>query len=226
MPKSFTQQNISQTYQTVIHANESLSNLPAGSQAELYDGVGNELSLKVGRNCDGVTVCGTLSASNFALGNPIGVVDIIYPVGSVYFSANSTNPGTLFPGTVWAARGQGRFIVGVGTGTDTNATTKTYSQGNGDGQYNVTLTVPPHRHGVGQFTAAVNNDFFFIKGDWDDGNSYTMRYSAGDGTGTIDQTKTGSPYGFKTSLPIESSGSATSQTTPPAYGLYIWERTS
>ncbi len=226
MPKSFTQQNISQTYQTVIHANESLSNLSSGSQAELYDGVGNELSLKVGRNCDGVTVCGTLSASSFALGNPIGVIDIVYPVGSIYLSTNSANPGTLFPGTTWVATSQGRFIVGVGTGTDTNATIKTYTQGNGDGLYNVTITVPPHKHGIGQFTSAGNNDIDIIYGDWNDGNSYSMRYVPGDGTGVRVISQTGSPYGIKTSLPIESSGSATSQTTPPAFGIYIWERTS
>jgi len=38
----------------------------------------------------------------------------IYPVGSIYMSVNSTNPGTLFGGT-WAAWGAGRVPVGINT---------------------------------------------------------------------------------------------------------------
>lgn len=37
---------------------------------------------------------------------------MIYPVGSIYMSASSTNPGMLFGGT-WVAWGQGRVPVGV-----------------------------------------------------------------------------------------------------------------
>ena len=37
---------------------------------------------------------------------------MIYPVGSIYMSASSTNPGVLFGGT-WVAWGQGRVPVGV-----------------------------------------------------------------------------------------------------------------
>ena len=35
-----------------------------------------------------------------------------YPVGSVYISVSSTNPGTLFGGT-WQAFAQGRMLVGL-----------------------------------------------------------------------------------------------------------------
>ena len=35
------------------------------------------------------------------------LLDIIYPVGSIYMSVKSTNPGTLFGGT-WTAWGTGR----------------------------------------------------------------------------------------------------------------------
>lgn len=40
------------------------------------------------------------------------LVDIIYPVGSIYMSANNVNPGTLFGGT-WQAI-SGRFILAAG----------------------------------------------------------------------------------------------------------------
>ena len=41
-------------------------------------------------------------------------LDAVYPVGSIYMSVKSTNPGTLFGGT-WVAIAQGRCLVGVNT---------------------------------------------------------------------------------------------------------------
>ena len=38
--------------------------------------------------------------------------DMIYPVGSIYFSVNNVNPGTLFGG-VWERFANGRTLVGV-----------------------------------------------------------------------------------------------------------------
>lgn len=45
---------------------------------------------------------------------PVIHVDQIYPVGSIYMSVSSTNPGTIFGGT-WVAWGAGRVPVGVDT---------------------------------------------------------------------------------------------------------------
>lgn len=39
-------------------------------------------------------------------------LDAVYPVGSVYLSVNSVNPGTLFGGS-WVAFGAGRVLIGV-----------------------------------------------------------------------------------------------------------------
>lgn len=43
------------------------------------------------------------------------ICNFIYPVGSIYMSVNSTNPGTLFGGT-WVAWGTGCVPVGINTG--------------------------------------------------------------------------------------------------------------
>ena len=54
---------------------------------------------------------------NFKLKTPGGIksfLDAVYPVGSIYMSVKSTNPGTLFGGT-WVAIAQGRCLVGVNT---------------------------------------------------------------------------------------------------------------
>lgn len=68
------------------------------------------------------------------------ILDIIYPVGSVYLSWNSTNPKNLFGGT-WT-RLSGGFLYGCvssvgtgnGTGTATNSHTLTIDQ------------MPSHQH--------------------------------------------------------------------------------
>ena len=44
------------------------------------------------------------------------VVDALYPVGALKFSANNVNPGTYLAGTTWAAWGPGRVLVGFDSG--------------------------------------------------------------------------------------------------------------
>lgn len=66
------------------------------------------------------------------------LVDLIYPVGSIYMSVNSTNPQTLFGGT-WVAL-EDRFLIGASS---------TYAGGSKDGDATVTLTeanLPSHHH--------------------------------------------------------------------------------
>lgn len=61
-----------------------------------------------------------------------------YPVGSIYMSVNSTNPGELFGGT-WEQI-QGRFLLGQGSG---------YSAGTVGGEADHALSdreMPSHRH--------------------------------------------------------------------------------
>lgn len=63
----------------------------------------------------------------------------IYPVGSIYISASSTNPGTLFGGT-WKALDQGRVLIGANS---------TYAAGTTGGEFTHTITtseMPSHTH--------------------------------------------------------------------------------
>ena len=77
-----------------------------------------------------------------------------YPVGSIYISTSSDNPGggenPIFPDTTWEAYGQGRTLIGVGTGTDSNGTTRTFNAIDPPGgAYTHTLTttqIPSHTH--------------------------------------------------------------------------------
>lgn len=68
------------------------------------------------------------------------LVDIIYPVGSIYMSVNTVSPATLFGG-VWQAI-TGRFLLAAGGN---------YALGSQGGAATVRLTVenmPAHNHGV------------------------------------------------------------------------------
>lgn len=90
---------------------------------------------------------------NFKLKTPGGIksfLDAVYPVGSIYMSVKSTNPGTLFGGT-WAAIAKGRTLVGVNT-SDTDFKTPEKTGGSKSHTHttaNHTLTVnemPNHNH--------------------------------------------------------------------------------
>ena len=55
------------------------------------------------------------------------LVNLIYPVGSLYMSVNNVNPGN-FLGGVWTSWGQGRTLVGVGPMTDEEGAAKSWDQ--------------------------------------------------------------------------------------------------
>lgn len=65
-------------------------------------------------------------------------LDSIYPVGSVYVSLTSTNPGTYLKGT-WEQFAQGRTLVGAGKGSD-GANTQTFNVNDTGGEYKHLLT--------------------------------------------------------------------------------------
>lgn len=75
-----------------------------------------------------------------ASGKAEKIVDLVYPVGSIYMSVNGTDPGTLFGGT-WE-RLEDRFLLGAGSN---------YTAGTTGGEAQHTLTVnemPSHRHEI------------------------------------------------------------------------------
>lgn len=65
-------------------------------------------------------------------------LDSIYPIGSVYISLTSTNPGTYLKGT-WEQFAQGRTLVGVGSGSD-GENTQTFAVNDTGGEYKHLLT--------------------------------------------------------------------------------------
>jgi hypothetical protein len=102
---------------------------------------------------------GNLYISNDLQVNNKSILDLTYPVGSIYMSINDTNPSTLFGGT-WDQL-KDRFLLGVGD---------TYTAGSTGGSATVTLSLdqmPAHTHGLTQSYAYGSG-----------GNSATAGYSS------------------------------------------------
>ena len=75
------------------------------------------------------------------------LVDLIYPVGTIYESTSSANPGTLFGGT-WETFAPGRVLIGAGQGND-GTTSMSFTAGSSGGKYKIQLDVeqlPAHYH--------------------------------------------------------------------------------
>ena len=137
---------------------------------------------------------GTLKVNN------TNIFDLIYPVGSFYISAKSTNPGTLFGGT-WEQI-QGRFLLGRSSSYPAG------SQGGEETHQLIVSEMPSHQHrfGVG------------ITGNVSD---YLGGSEAAYGIEPGDTTKTGSNY-YTNSI----GGGQAHNNMPPYLSVYIWKRTA
>lgn len=232
---SFTDQYIDDTFKGILHVGGVP--LPASGLINVFDGNGNQSSLNLGRDGSGLSVSGTLSASGILTsGNVtyptsstgVNLLDLIYPVGSVYFSTVFYQDFNIFGGT-WVQTAQGRFIAGVGEGTDKNSVKKTYVPGNDtSGEYAHSLTSgegPTHDHsGVGAVYGAGEEGIprsFLNKLS---GKQILVHENAGH-TSSILPANRG--LNLDSELLIDSSGSGTAHNnTPPAFGLYVYTRTA
>ena len=126
------------------------------------------------------------------------LLNLIYPIGSIYISVNQANPNTLFGGT-WE-RIEDRFLL---------AASDTYKAGATGGEATHELTIdemPSHNHG---FT-----DFWSVSQ-----SSYTAKVVAmvGDKKGSNDLTD-------KT-VTANTGGGNAHNNMPPYLAVYIWKRT-
>lgn len=108
------------------------------------------------------------------------VVDLLYPVGTIYISVSSTNPGLTMGGT-WVSFGAGKTLVGVDSGdADFNASNKT------GGEKTHTLTIdemPSHNHNILRprwSTAAGANAVYGSNGTGTGSNRDPEAFSGGD----------------------------------------------
>ena len=152
---------------------------------------------------DDVTeLSGDVSALEIAVD---GIVDTIYPVGSIYLSVVDTNPSTLFGGT-WVQISQGRCLVGVGSGTDSRSETKTFTNGETGGEYKHQLT-------VGEL-AKHDHNLFLYRGTQSDRGANTIR--------GIDHDSD-----WENSELVRNAGNDEAHNNiQPYFAVYMWKRTA
>ena len=152
--------------------------------------------------------------------NVEGLLDFVYPVGSLYWSKNSTEPSTLFGGT-WV-RVKDKFILAAGD---------SYKQGATGGEASVTLTVdqiPAHNH-----TASTNNTGAHYHQLGQDGGSGDKTWDSIDifshqnntAPEYVVETTTNGAHSHTVTVNI-TGGGMSHNNMPPYITYYCWERTA
>jgi hypothetical protein len=147
------------------------------------------------------------------LGGTINVEKLLlnycHPVGSLYISEKSTDPGTLFGGT-WV-RIKDKFILAAGD---------TYTAGSTGGEAAHTLTVsemPAHKHLM--VAAGITNnkgESGTTVGDFKMNSNWNTLANGGDFDG----------YGVGTYTTGSTGGGAAHTNMPPYEAYYVWKRTA
>ena len=145
------------------------------------------------------------------------IVDLIYPVGSIYMSVKSTSPATLFGGT-WVRWGNGRVPVGVDTSQkEFNSVEKI----GGEKTHRLTEDeMPAHQHfadnndGEQKLTGNIGNMGFSDGSDEGAGNCYGINWAY-----RSSRTDTG----IKTAA---AGGGDPHNNLQPYITCYMWKRTA
>ena len=130
------------------------------------------------------------------------IVDIVYPIGSIYMSVNAADPSTLFSGTSWEKL-EGRFLLGSDS---------TYKPGSTGGEATHTLTyneMPKHTHPMysynpgGEGTFTPDEGSYLVDSVTDNKNTWWARLGMG-----------------------YAGGDAAHNNMPPYLVVNMWKRTS
>lgn len=170
---------------------------------------------------NGVTVNGAMTSDDLGVASETGleeattkldnIIDLIYPVGSIYMSTNNVSPQSFIGGT-WQAI-NGRFLVAQGSNGATGAEALNLSAGATGGEKEHTLTtgqLPNHQHHTNGFK---ENSTGYTLGSAGTKIPAYMKESGvitTDGMGTTDSGTYGQPH----------------NNLPPYMAVYMWKRTA
>ena len=146
----------------------------------------------------------------------VNVLENIYPVGSIYMSVLSTNPGTIFGGS-WEQI-QDKFLLACGTN---------YANGSTGGEATHVLTtseMPSHTHSISSSGGHIHNAYFKehrIPTSYYSGSSDYAR-KAGASYDTSGQITISD--GAHTHSPANTGGGSAHNNMPPYLAVYIWKR--
>jgi hypothetical protein len=213
MSASLENQFISDRYTSLLHLS---ANSLTGDLEYVYDGLGNQAPIQV--STDKVVINNVEQPVATTLTT---LYDIVFPINSIYLTAENINPSTTFSGTAWQLVSEGRYLAGVGTGSDKNGDQATINKGsNSDlvGEYDHHLTLdelPEHNH----------NTFKDGSSDLNTTQNFAARKDASGGSQNYAiQSTTETPDVFPTSN--IGSSDPHHNNMPPYFGVYVWKRTS
>ncbi|MDY0197647.1 MAG: DUF859 family phage minor structural protein [Tenuifilaceae bacterium] len=158
-----------------------------------------------------LVITGDLNVSSFPSNTKEALVDLIYPVGSIYITTSTASPATLFPGTSWQTYGNGRVLVGYNP-TDTLFNTIGKTGGSKD------AIIVSHKHKQKMNSADTGlGSHTWHTGVPDDGVSKYGAFPA-------DVTATTSTRSYVYTETVGASG--TNANIQPYIVVNMWERTS
>lgn len=137
------------------------------------------------------------------------LINLVYPVGSIYMSINSTSPQTLFGGT-WQQISD-TFLLAAGS---------TYTAGSTGGEATHTLTeaeMPVIDSGVLSWHGQEHGTHIYnIGGKWYGTYVSGMYQTTGQSNGAYSYSNLGFRFG----------GSGAHNNMPPYLAVYVWKRTA
>lgn len=178
----------------------------------------------------------------------VNIIDLIRPIGSLYWSEKNTNPSTIYPGTTWVQITD-TWIVAAGStytaGSSYGAASHTHTSAAHTHTVNGhTHTSAAHTHTTGNHTLTIAempshthnwsyNDVA-SRGTAIGANSdgYTRATSATGGSGAHNHGNTGSTTPGATGSTALTTNSTTpgntgsSSNIPPSVAMYCWKRTA
>ena len=169
-----------------------------------------------------MTVAGKVAAGSLTVGGRT-LLDLLYPVGALYLSAATTDPGTVLGGT-WQ-RIQDRFLLAAG---------ESYAAGSTGGQAQRTLTadqLPPHTHRVSGYTDAQEMSHSHSLPNIAQGGSgsgaYAESWGGGSGSRSLYTDAYSNTHNHSLDLTTQSSGGGQAiDMMPPYLAVYVWQRVS
>ena len=160
------------------------------------------------------------------------IIDIIYPVGSIYTTTGSQNPNTMWAGTTWEKYAAGRVLMGSGSYVENNVT-YTYTAGATGGEVKHQLTadeMPSHTHSASSSTTGAHYHGCF--GD-NDKNPYGIYDSASNHAGSsgadwnnpTGRTSTDGAHSHTVTIGA-TGGNGNHENRQPYVAVNIWRRTA
>lgn len=151
--------------------------------------------------------------------NKDDILELVYPVGSIYMSASNVSPST-FLGGEWTALDEGRVLIGANS---------TYTAGSKGGEASHTLTtneMPTHSHSGSTNTTGAHNHGTPFR--WSEGSGGVQNISAG--------YEWGGAYGYSPSTTNgdhshsfttnNAGGGQAHNNMQPYLAVYMWQRTA